>query len=228
MDIENNFELPTTKDIEYYQRVREVGIEVNQKLIEELPKSALKECGKKLGIWKGNTLVLGSEDELSIFFDYCLHQFRINKTSVIERHLTMSPPDSGSIELEVLQSLVKSHYSVFLVKEVFENKGALIVDLLYLKELFIIDIGISKTASVGVAFSGHLFPLKQFYMGSGAFLQIPIQSLLENVELTSILEKFHDEDSDAFLSKNREANFAAQIIRTVFRAYAEKSEKEWM
>jgi hypothetical protein len=227
MDIENDFKLPTAKDIEYYQRVREVGRELNHELLEQLPKSALKECGKKLGIWRSNTLVLGEEKHIAVFYDYCLHQFRINKTNVIERYLVMSPPDRNSIEFSVLESLAQSYYSVFAVKELFENKGVLIVDLLYQKEVFIIDMAISRTASVGLVFAGHVLPLKQFHMTSGAWLPIPIQ-LLENGKLLSILEKFLDEDSDDFLSKSREANFSAQIIRLILKAYAEAEEDEWM
>ena len=84
----NDLNLPTSTNIEHYILFRQAG----QKLCDELAKkfhskSILKECGKKLGIFKNNMMVFDSEDVMSVLFDYCLHQFCVNKLSVAERYL---------------------------------------------------------------------------------------------------------------------------------------------
>ena len=103
---DEDFELPSTADIAYYQTFREAGRELNNELIKELPKSAYKECGKKLGIWQGNTLIFGREEEADVFFDFCLHQFRINKTNVIERHLALNRVDARNGTFTPLRDFV--------------------------------------------------------------------------------------------------------------------------
>ncbi len=224
---DEDFELPSTADIAYYQTFREAGRELNNELIKELPKSAYKECGKKLGIWQGNTLIFGREEEADVFFDFCLHQFRINKTNVIERHLALNPPPSDSIELAILQSLCQSHYSVFVIKEVFKNKGVIALDLLYAKEFFIIDIGLSVSGVEGLIFATHIRPfLNKFHVSSGATLPVP-PVFAKDDKLASIIIKFIPENSGDLLSKNKEALFASQVIRTVLKAYAQDESRGW-
>jgi hypothetical protein len=49
----------------------------------------------------------------------------------------------------------------------------LFLDVLHNKKVFIIDLGLSKTAEPGVVFAGHLLPLETFYATSGGWLPIP-------------------------------------------------------
>lgn len=218
-----NLALPTDKNIEEYKHFRQIGRVINDDFISKLPKKAIEECGKKLGILKGKNLFL-DESDTAVFFDYCLYHFRINKTNIIERELAVTSLDPKSIEVRVLESMAMAHYSVFFIKEVFEGKGILVVDFLYQTELFVIDIGLARAEMKNLVFSGHLLPLKnsEFYMTSG-LLPTPFD-LLQNDSIASIISKFIDEDSDDFLSKAKETSFAAQIIRTVLRYDGEKSE----
>ena len=217
LNTKNDLNLPTYTDIEHYKLFRQAG----QKLCDELAKkflskSVLKECGKKLGIFKNNMMVFDSEDAMSVLFDYCLHQFYVNKLSIAERYLRISPPDSNSIEYEILQSMLKAHYSIFIAKEVFENKGVLFLDVLHNKKVFVIDLGLSKTAEPGVVFAGHLLPLKTFYATSGGWLPIPTKQLLDE-QIIPTIDKFLNGQFGS-LSKAYEASFSAQIIRILLKS----------
>jgi hypothetical protein len=181
-------ELPSAKDIEHYKQLREFAIPFKHKLLEQLPTSAIKECAKKLGILKHNTLVFGCEDEVSVLMDYCLFQFRINKVNLISRYLLISPPEQDSTEMELLEAMQKTYYSLLIVKEAFKNKGVLVFDLLNEKDIFLIDLGFSNTADVGMMIASHIIPTGQFYRTSGAMLPIPASLLKDEIE--AIVEKF--------------------------------------
>ena len=212
--------LPTDKVMEEYKHCRRIGFEMNQELVAKLPKKALDECGKKLGILKGKTLYL-DESEIDVFTDYCFYHFRINKANILERELAITSFDKDSIEFNVLQSMAMAYFSVFFIKQIFEDKGVLVVDLLYQKELFVIDIGFAKSAIKGLILAGHLVPFKDFYITSGAMLPIPVE-LLQNDTIPSILSKFIDEDSDDYLSNAKETSFATQVLRSVLRFDGDK------
>jgi hypothetical protein len=217
-----DLKLPTDKDVEEYKHYRRIGFEMNQELVAKLPKKAIDECGKKLGILKGKTLYL-DENDTDVFIDYCIHHFRINKANILERELAITPFDKDSIEFNVLESMTMAYYSVFFVKQVVEGKGVLVVDLLYQDELFVIDVGMAQTGMENFIFSGHLLPFKDFYITSGAPLPIPVE-LLQNDTIPSILSKFIDEDSDDYLSNAKETSFTSQIIRSVLRYDGERAE----
>jgi hypothetical protein len=215
-DLINNppIELPSAQDIEHYKQQREIAIPFKLKLVKQLPNSAIKECAKKLGILKHNTLVLSCEDEVSVLMDYCLFHFRINKVNVISRYLLLSPPAKDSIEMELLETMQKAYYSLLIVKEVFQNKGVLVFDAVNEKDIFLIDLGLSISADTGMMFASHIIPIGQFYRTSGAMLPIP-SSLFED-EIAVIVEKFFIKND--VLSPAQEALFAAQVIRAALKA----------
>ncbi len=74
-----------------YKWLREVGRNLNNHLVTLVPKAALLECGKKLGLVQGKALVLDNEEELSILFDYCLYNYRRGGKNIIERYMETSP-----------------------------------------------------------------------------------------------------------------------------------------
>lgn len=211
---EFDIELPTSNDIKQYQILRTIGRDLNTKLVRQLPKYAIEECGKKLGIYKHGTLVIGGEDELSVLMDYCIFHFRRNNVNIVSRYLALSPPDEDSIEMSLLQSMLKSYYSLFVVIGIISGKGLILSDILRNTEIFITDIGLSNSASLRMIFAGNILPIDRFYMTSGAFLPIPDSLFIEKIDL--IIDKFYKEDN--VLSQNQEAAFSAQVIRIALQA----------
>jgi hypothetical protein len=213
---ENNITLPTSNDMDHYHLVREVSRELNTVLGEKIPSSGLKECAKNLGFWKHGGINVGQDGEVDVFFDYCIHQFRINNASVVQRHLLTSPPDIDSIEFSVLQTMLKSYYTIYTVIGVIEGKGIAVLDLLYQREMFIIDISLSHTAMAGLVFAGNVVPFNQFYITTGANLIIPLELL--DGKIFSIIEKnIIHHDMSVMLPKSKEASLAAQVIRAILK-----------
>ncbi len=92
----------------------------------------------------------------------------------------------------------------------------LFLDVLHNKKVFVIDLGLSKTAEPGVVFAGHLLPLETFYATSGGWLPIPTKQLLEE-QIIPTMDKFLNGQFGS-LSKAHEASFSAQIIRILLKS----------
>jgi hypothetical protein len=202
--------------LEEYQTYRSVGMDLNTRLVKQLPNAAIEECGKKLGVWKRGTLILGSEEELSVLMDYALFHFSRNGVNTVSRFLKMSPPAESSVEMTLLRAMLKAHYSLFSVKAIQENRGLVLSDLLRDNEIFVIDLSMSRSAIPDTLFMGHVLPMPHFHMTSGAFMPVPA-SIMDD-KLPAILDKFYKEGE--VLSPSREAAFAAQVIREALRADA--------
>jgi hypothetical protein len=220
MDLISFFKGKEDELLNRYKQLRERGRALNHLLVEQLPKAAIHECAKKLGLLKGATLVLGNEDELSVLFDYCLYTHRRGGKNVIDRYLETSPPPATSDEMLLLKAMSNSYYSLFLVEDVQTGKGATLRDLLRDKTLFLMDIGMGQSAVPGLMFAGRVLPLADFHMSSGAV--IPLQGEGVRQEVMLILKKFlqHKKEGDVLFSPGQEAAFSAQIIRALLRAGA--------
>ena len=200
--------------VEQYKELRATGRGLNLTLIKQLPKAAVPECGKKLGIFKAGTLILNNDDEITILYDYCLYHYRRGGKNVIERYLDNTPPSPDSAEAIVLKAMLASNYSVFKVLDILPNQGASLQDRLTNQIINLVDISLSGTGYVGLDLAGRLLPFNSFHMSSGSL--IPLPNRLYEEKLYPIIKKFskaNEEGSKPSLSVGQEAAFVAELIR---------------
>jgi hypothetical protein len=197
------------------------------RLALELPNAAITECGKKLGLYRQGTMVFRDQDEVPVLYDYALNHFRRGGKNAFERYRLLSPPQ-GSIESEVLEATLSAYYSVFMVTERHDGSGVTLHDVLRDVPILVMDIGLGQTAPPGQFIAGHMLPMAEFRMFSGAAIPLS-ESLFENI-VAPILRKFlkhaKDEASGRLFSPSQEAAFAAQVIRAALQAGALELERD--
>lgn len=205
--------------IDRYKQVRAVGRDLNLNLVKQLPKAAVPECGKKLGIFKAGTLILNNDDEIAILYDYCLYHYRRGGKNVIERYLENSPPPHDSTEMAFLQAMQASYFSIFRVAGIQANQGASLIDLTTDKTLPLLDIGLSETGSPGLVLAGRVLPFADFNMSSGTL--IPLPESVYTDKIVPILRKYIKPDevgNKPVLSTGQQAALTAEIIRVSLHA----------
>ena len=208
--------------IDRYKQVRAVGRDLNLNLVKQLPKAAVPECGKKLGIYKAGTLILNNDDEIAILYDYCLYHYRRGGKNVIERYLENSPPQPDSTEMAILQAMQASYYSIFKVMGIQAHQGASLIDLTTDKTLTLLDIGLSETGSPGLVLAGRVLPFADFNMSSGTL--IPLPESVYTDKIVPIFRKYSKTDklgNKPLLSTGQQAALTAEIIRVSLHAGGE-------
>lgn len=213
--------LRNRQPLSQYKKLRETGRNLNNALVDRIPKDAIMECAKKLGLHKGKRLLLDNEHAVAVLLDYCLYTYTRGGKNFVEKSLEYAPLGDTSDEVALLRAMTKAHYSVFLLEQVEKGVGGTLFDILRHERLRLIDIGIGSSAVRGMFFAGRLLPLGECYMTSGAFVPLPPQ-LFERIVIPA-LEKFcgdaHAEES-VVLSPAQEAAFSGQIIRAALKAGA--------
>ena len=218
----NNTDGPDAALFERYRQFREAGRGFNLTLAKQLPKPAVQECGKKLGLFKAGTLILNNEDEIAILYDYAFYHHRRADKNLIERVRENSPPEPDSVEAELLEAMAKSYYSLFRLEEIRPAKGAKLRDLLTDETLELMDKGLGDTGMPGLILAGRILPLSDFNLSSGTMIPLPEPVFQEKI--APIVEKFLNGKIPAphpLLSAGQEAAFVAQIIRISLHAAGE-------
>jgi len=207
-----------------YRRLRRGLLHLHSKLIKQLPKEAIESGGKQLGIMRNGVLVLATMDESSVLMDHCLHTYRVNGKTVLERYLDSLPaPESDDFLL--LSALVRARYSMFQIEAMVPGLGAVIRDLLRGDEIFIVDVGLSESAIERFIMACRIFaPTPDFFMTTGTAL--PVDRTAGNLIVDGLESKFlmskpdvrdftHEEMSDlsAFITRTLLAAGASDHIR---------------
>lgn len=157
-----------------YKHLRQVGLELNNRLVQTLSRSVVNEGGKKLGILKGKVLTLDTEDEIAVLMDYCLHDLRRDGVNAVEQYLRASAPTPESDEWILLQALRQARYSLFATEATEPGVGVHARDLLRDEPLFIVDVGFSRSASVGMVLAARIVSPEGINMTTGAALPVGV------------------------------------------------------
>lgn len=208
--------------VERYKQARAAGRELNMALVKELPKAAVPECGKKLGLVKAGTLILNNDDEIAILYDYCFHHYRRDGKNTIDRHLLNAPPPPGSVEQAVLDAMRASYYSLFRILEIHPRQGARLEDLVGGGTVDLLDISVSETGEAGTVLAGRVLPFQDFSMSSGTL--IPLTEAVYEEKLKPVVRKFAKSGEPAGrpqMSDSQEAAFTAETIRVALHAGGE-------
>jgi hypothetical protein len=208
--------------VERYKRFRQIGMEMNRLLVRCLPKGAIQQGARQLGMWENGTVVFETEDEAGVLMDHCLHVLRENGRNAIERYLAESPLPEGSDERIYLEAHAQSHYSMFSVARKIPGAGIEVYDLLAEEDGFLFDIAFSHNAQKGSVIATRYYSPKGIRMTTGTPLPVDIETMGPVTDQISLFAQGQGIHSMAELSQENEDILATMITRTLL-AYGASS-----
>jgi SEC-C motif len=197
-----------------YRRTREIRFRFNNLLALAIPQPVLRECGRKLGIFRKETFVFGSEDEVSILMDYGIYHPQSDGRNMVARYLEETPTPAGSDEIAVLQAMTHAYYSVFQVTDVERGVGISVVDLLRDEPGFFVDVGLGNTANRHMMIASRAIPEDGFLATGGAGLPLDASAARRVFDELTRTRQTPDHIDFHKITPRRESEIAALIIRT--------------
>jgi hypothetical protein len=162
---------PSGTDIERYRRLRRLAADLNSKIVQTIPKQAMDDVGKAIGILQRGTLVFHAEDETSVLMDCCLYDWIEREKNLVEKYAESHPLLAGTEERELLEAFRLAKYRILVPLSRVEGAGVYFTDLFTREELFVMDLGMSQNA-LNIAYATRTIPLGSFWMTGGAGLPI--------------------------------------------------------
>lgn len=197
-----------------YKHLRQVGLQLNTRLVNTLSQSAMSEGGRKLGILEDDVLLLDTEDEIAVLMDYCIHDVRRHGINAIEAFLRSSPPPAESDEWVLLQALRASYFSLFAVKSIEPGVGVHVQDLLRDEELFLVDVGLGQSAPIGMVLAARVMAPEGIGMTTGAALALGVLNRAQRARfLEGLKETFRGMDFRN-LAPEEASDLAGTVIRS--------------
>jgi SEC-C motif-containing protein len=197
-----------------YKHLRQVALRLNNRLVESLPKSVLDEGGKKLGLLKKNVITLDTEDEIAVLMDYCIYDVRREGANAAERFLAKSPPAPDSDERVLLEAMRQARYSLFVVEGAERGVGVHVRDLLRDEVVFLMDVGFSSTAQLGMVLASRIMAPDGITMTTGAALPVGVLPPADRDRFLERLVKGFKQADFRNLSPEEASEIATLVIRS--------------
>ena len=156
--------------LETYTHTRKVSSRLSNDFVRVLEKDDIDETGRRLGILRGDALVLDSEDEICVVMDFGIRHLYRDGKNAIERYPEFIGRSLDAEELDVVRRMAVSRYRVLEIDDVQPGVGLMVTDRLRRDSGLVVDRSLSVSASVGRLFVGSIVEWDGYWATTGALL----------------------------------------------------------
>ena len=142
--------------LERYRHLRAISTGHHSGALKFLPRQALLEHAKRLGLAIGGMLVAESEAEMTLVFDLALYTAKERRSRALDRYARATPLPPGSDAARMLEAMRHARFSVWRINRRHETAGLIITDVLREAELWLMDEQLEASAPEGLSFAGRI------------------------------------------------------------------------
>ena len=109
--------------LQRYRHLRAINRQQQSAALSSVSTTALLDCARRLGLRRGRTITLGSEDEMNLVYDLVVHARLGDRSPAIARYATKIQPAPGSDEEKMLVAVRSARFAVLEVERRDETVG---------------------------------------------------------------------------------------------------------
>ena len=190
---------------ERYRLYRRLSLDIQSAALNNLPRQALLDQAKRIGLSDGKELLLNNPVELALVFDLAVYTAKEGRTRAIDRCARSRAKNATAEEALVLAGLCAARFSLCRMKAKIEPVGALLEDVMRSDEIQLLHDGLGKAAQPGDVAAIRVAPIGEFFIPCSAIL--PIYAKIAD----RLVGKFTDGEREALVDHPR---FAASVYKT--------------
>jgi len=160
--------------VDRYRMYREANRKLNHKVMNAcLERDVFMSAANLLGIAEGNTVFFDKMDETDVVMDFALNDYSVEGRNAVQIYRQRYGGDE--LELDILDALLSSYTSLFKVTSVSRREKLVFFEDIINRRghIGLIDIALSKTATVGMLLFFRLLSFSDFNMTSGVSFAFP-------------------------------------------------------
>ena len=135
--------------LEKYKRIREMGRELTEQIMDHMSRFVLTRAASDLNLWgRRNTLVFDSEEDTHFLMDRCFYDIYWEGKNLIGHYMESDAYEQlGEEERTVVQGMTNAYYSLFEILNAASREARLeLDDLLGERTYTLMDVNLSVSA----------------------------------------------------------------------------------
>jgi hypothetical protein len=202
--------------IDRYRKFRAISRTHNSGALKCLSSEAFLEQARRLGIVRGRTLILDTEDELALVHDLALYGRQGGRKRPLDRYASSQRLSPDSDEARVLDAMLAARFVLIRAERRHPEAGLIVTDLLSDEEFWLVDEGLEASMPVGCKIATRVFSPEDFHMAAGALVPLERVILMRALVRRPILSRMNVDEAA------QDRRFAEAIYREAIDAGAMK------
>jgi hypothetical protein len=167
------------RKLQRYRHLRAINKQQQSAALSSVSETTLLDCARRLGLARGRTITLGSEDEMNLVYDLVVHAGLGGRSSAIARYAAKMQPPPGSDEEKMLAAIRSARFAVLDLERRDETVGLHVRDIASNEMHWLIDEGLEASAALGHIFASRLMAVDDFAMTCGVVVPLNERVLIE-------------------------------------------------
>ena len=153
-----------TEILTRYRRLRQIGKELHQAVLDVVAPKVVLDWAKRLGLARGRTMLLESDQEMILAEDLAIYLARPGRSHPLDRCARAARLPPGSDEAIVLEAMRQARFSLWRIERRHETMGLVLRDLLRGEEIWLVDEALERSARPGLEMAARLLQPESFAM----------------------------------------------------------------
>ncbi len=160
-----------------YRHLREINTGQQTGALRRIAADTILDCGRRLGIVHGRTLVCNSSSEMTLVFDLAVHAGKIGRSRGIERYARSVGATLTGDEAMMLRAAQAARFRLWRIDRLHEIVGLWVIDIILGDAMWLIDEGLEASCRPGLVFAGRLMAVDDFAMTCGVSVPLNVTLL---------------------------------------------------
>ena len=147
-----------------YRHLRQISKDQHRAVLDVIAPNVVLDWAKRLGLTRGRTVLLESEQEMTLAEDLAIYLARPGRPHPLDRYARAARLAPGSDEAIVLEAMRRARFSLWRVERRHETMGLVLRDLLRSEDIWLADEALERSARPGLEMAARLLKPEGFAM----------------------------------------------------------------
>ena len=155
-----------------YRHLRQISKGRHQAVLDVIAPNVVLDWAKRLGLARGRTVLLESEQEMILAEDLAIYLARPGRSHPLDRYARGARLPPGADEALVLEAMRRAEFSLWRIERRHETMGLVLRDLLRGEDIWLVDEALERSARPGLEMAAR--PLKPEGFAMTARVVVPV------------------------------------------------------
>jgi len=207
----------TNEDLIIYDRIRKILKDLHPKCFTGIDREIIERCGKRLEVFRDNALLLNTEHEGSVFFDYILYTYKISGINLMQKAFDRFSQNYEGEVLDIFSAAKDGYFAYLEILQAVGDGGLIVFDRERDTEYLMIDRGLNNVAKRREkhAIVTNIIKFDGYIITTGASTPVAVETN-EGQMIQNIFDQYYNSVKQGEANEKMRLQYISDMYRTCF------------
>lgn len=201
-----------------YELIRNILTNLYPKFFTGIDREVIERCGKRLEVFRDNALLLNTEHEGKIFFDYILYTYKVGGINLMQKAFNKFSQNYEGEVLDIFSAAKDGYFAYLEILRAVGDEGLMVFDRERNSEHLMIDRGLNNVAKrkEKTAIVTNIIKFENYIITTGASTPVAVETE-EGQIIQNIFNRYYNSIQEGEANEKKRLQYISDMYRTCFK-----------